>query len=393
MDGRRPAREPGPRSGGSRRGIVLALASGTALVLGAAWFLRERAQAPLAPSGASRSVPSGEGAPVTLVDPSVDGPDATASAQARTELAPAVVDLVVRVVERSAHEPRPGELRPVLRGVPGVRATWDGGGATTSDPDGLLRFEGLPPRAGELRVAPVGELAGWSGTLDLGRPSGGLRRSGGALTFEVELRADLGRFGGRVQDAEGRPVAGAWVALVRGEVAQRRSPAEQDLFGPPVRSDADGRFEVPVVRGEARLELLVVPDAEGLPLGHVRTLNAQEANGVRDVLVELPPTRRVHVRVLTADGASAAGRVGLQRDGARWPADLEPRLAHTSLAAELRAQARDSGELEAELADGAWVVHFVPSARESSRALFQFTLAPEGETQFEFRLPEPPPRD
>jgi hypothetical protein len=103
--------------------------------------------------------------------------------------------------------------------------------------------------------------------------------------------------------------------------------------------------------------------------------------------VRLPRARAVRVRVLDSDGAPAPGRLCLQRDGALWPADCEPRLAHTSPAAQARARPRAPGQLELGLADGAWVVHYLPDLPGESRVLFTFTLAPEGPTEFEFRLP------
>lgn len=354
------------------------------------------------PSSADRGsvVPRTDGPTPPHVAVAVEGGDASASQELRdpdptSERSDAPiaddgelpVELWVRLIETIVLQPRSGELRPTQRGVAGMSVTWNGSESALSDADGLVRFPDLPPRAGELRVQAQGGLHGWSGTLDLAAPSGGLRRAGSRLTFEIELRANLGSFGGRLSDASGEPVAGAWVALVRGDTSSRRSSADGDLLAPAVQSDAQGAFELPRVQGEERLELLICCARAGLPAGHVRPLNTHELAATAPLDIRLPAARSVHVRVLTADGAPADGSLCLQRDGTQWPADCEGRLARTPAAAEARLRSQLPGELRVELDDGPWVVHFLPAQPSQSRRLFQFTLRPGGETRFEFRLP------
>jgi hypothetical protein len=137
------------------------------------------------------------------------------------------------------------------------------------------------------------------------------------------------------------------------------------------------------VQGEERLELLVACERAGLPAGHVRQIGTQELASRTPLEVRLPPARTVRVRVLASDGAPAAGALCLQRDGALWPAACEPRLVHSGAAL---SRTQQVGALELELDDGPWVVHFLPDRPGESRRLFQFTLAPAGVTEFEFRL-------
>lgn len=364
--------------------LLLAAVAGLAL-----WMRPERPSEPATPAesaaadfgdGAEHAEPAEETQrdPVSIEVPSdIPGVEADAAA----------VELVVRLVETVALQARPGEIRPTRRGLAGLRVTWDGTRNAISDADGLASFADVAPRPGTLCVAPQGGLHGWSGTLDLAAPSGGLRRAGLRLTYEIELRANLGFFGGRLLDAQGVPVAGAWIALVRGAAAERRSPGDADLLAPAQQSAADGAFELPRVQGEERLELLVAIERSGLPAGHVRPLSTQELASPLALEVRLPPARHVSVRVLARDGALAPGRLCLQRDGALWPAEFEPRLAHTGAAQAARARPRASGVLELELQGGAWVVHFLPDQAGASRRLFQFTLAPGGATDFEFQWP------
>jgi len=395
-----PARHPrelGARPASSRRSAALALALLVVVAAGAAWLLRGGERAPVAPQASVRPEAGARAGPGELADSPEAPPAGRSDAAAGVpELAP--VELVVRLVERPPGDPRGDVARPGPRGLAGLRATWDGEHAAVSDAEGLLHFERLAPRAGELRVEAPAGLLGWSGRLDLAHPGGGLRRTGRRLTYELELRPDLGRFAGRVVDAAGLAVADAWVALARAAGGARRSSADADLLAPPTRTDGEGRFELPIVRDDARLELLVVAEGPGRPLGHVRALDAQEASGARRVDVELPPARRAHVRVLDAGGAPARGRVVLQRDGALWPAENEPRLAHTAVADGARAVPRSPGELDVALADGAWVVHYLPDEPGRPRTLFQFALGPQSGAEFEFRLadrgpPAVPQRD
>jgi hypothetical protein len=371
---------------------VLALALLAAVAALALWLGRRGDPTPVHPAAPTPAADSTGGgpAPAGPVDVALRGPvslDQRGDQAPQTPDGEAPVELWVRVVETVALQPRPGELRPTRRGVPGMDVTWDGTRQAVSDADGLARFEGLAPRAGLLSVAPQGGLHGWSGTLDLARPSGGLRRGGRRLTYELELRVHLGFFGGRLLDARGAPVADAWVALVRGGAGERRSPGDADLLAPALQRAADGAFELPRVQGEERLELLIAIERAGLPAGHVRVLSTTELASPLPLEVRLPEARAVRVRVLAADGAPAPGRLCLQRDGALWPADCEPRLAHTGAALAARARPRASGAIELELADGPWVVHYLPDAPGESRRLFQFTLAPAGASEFEFRLP------
>lgn len=392
MSQQRRPRELRARPASSRRAALLALVLLAAVAALALWLVPGRRSSDATDESVAPQVEESAQAARGEHAQASPSEDPSAASELRIEAttddaARPPVELVVRLVETVVLEPRPGERRPMRRGVPGMSVTWDDGPRAQSDADGLARFAALPARAGELRVEPQGGLHGWSGTLDLATPSGGLRRSGSRLTFEVELRANLGFFHGILLDAAGAPVDAAWVALVRGGSQDRRAPADGDLLAPAVQSDAHGGFELPRVQGEERLELLISTARAGLPAGHVRPLSTGELASQAPVEVRLPPARGVTVRVLAPDGSPAPGRLCLQRDGAQWPADCEGRLLRTPACAESRARADPPGELCIELDDGPWVVHFLPSQPGASRRLFQFTLAPGGETRFEFRLP------
>ena len=160
-------------------------------------------------------------------------------------------------------------------------------GETDTDADGRFAFQQVPP-GGYAVVAKSAERLGMSGAgFTEDEPEGG-------LSFDVVLEP-AGPLQGRVVDAEGQPVAGAWVAPAdrRGE---KRSMPVGWAKALAVQTNAEGRFAIERLwHGQWRL----IAKAPGYGFG----LSPFASVGAEAVTVVLPV------------GASISGQVVEQASG------------------------------------------------------------------------------
>lgn len=156
--------------------------------------------------------------------------------------------------------------------------------------------------------AVVSDATGADGApLDLAPALVGPLRPDGAL-HEVRLRSAL-RIAGRVEDPEGRAVAGASVVATALVPLRLPDPSLPDLDAPRARavSDAAGRFELRgLLPGPQRMTVL--PAA-----GPARGPDVVAEAGASDVRLRIAPPRPVDLLVVDGEGHPVAGaRVRLE---------------------------------------------------------------------------------
>jgi protocatechuate 3,4-dioxygenase beta subunit len=142
-----------------------------------------------------------------------------------------------------------------------------GGGSRVCDADGRFRIAGLKPGSYRLQVqGPRPESASCSRFDDLRQ----LHVAAGTRGLELRLLARSGSIRGRVLDSDGKPLAGAFVFRI-----EQGFPPQEFVL-----SDAQGRFELPVVPDDA-LQLFF---QRGIPVSQaLRTPSYAEARAGRVV--------------------------------------------------------------------------------------------------------------
>jgi hypothetical protein len=135
------------------------------------------------------------------------------------------------------------------------------------DADGRFRIAGLKPGSYRLQVqGPRPESASCSRFDDLRQ----LHVAAGTRGLELRLLARSGSIRGRVLDSDGKPLAGAFVFRI-----EQGFPPQEFVL-----SDAQGRFELPVVPDDA-LQLFF---QRGIPVSQaLRTPSYAEARAGRVV--------------------------------------------------------------------------------------------------------------
>ncbi len=186
-----------------------------------------------------------------------------------------------RVLDAQAQAPLVGARLSASSGA------WEGLWEGVTDRSGAFEVTGLPRGRIELRATAEGYEAAHS-VVDLsdGRDVRGI---------ELFLRP-LGRVKGSVRAPHGPPVPGAVVVAEAYELGSWRASAE-------TRTDADGRFSLPVASGTLRL----LARKPGYAAGVVDDVVVEPGEAVGPVEILLRTAGSLRVAVLRADGTPAVG--------------------------------------------------------------------------------------
>lgn len=190
-----------------------------------------------------------------------------------------------------------------------------------TDEDGAFAFESLA--AGPYRIVADGRALGYAADTDATTVAN-VSDSGGPDNLRLGLNRG-GRVTGRVLGPDGAPVADAWVEAEseeHGEISvMLNSLDRQDVESEPLRTDADGNFEVSGLSMEQNYAFLVTSDGFAAAMSPIVRLTRSHPE--RQVEIQLTHGVSVSGIVLRSNGNPAAeAHVSVQPPGDAWEFDL-----------------------------------------------------------------------
>ena len=212
-------------------------------------------------------------------------------------------------------------------------------------------------------------------------------------SHRIALQPPNGSLSGRLEDATGKPIAGAPVRLVFTDYLEGIAAAHEVTFPIEVRTDHDGRFELPAAP-DSELEhilfqegdrwLQVTPasgDSESLRrgtyVGHPGDLAVAEKPVIASVSI---PTLTIHLRVIDAKTHDPIHRVRVLAGGASAPDQPLHTLAHSGL------DLRGDDVTWAFYNDEAWAFFLRVEAEGYATAPTRVVKASEKEVTLELKL-------